>query len=77
MAYVELSTQRVTAENLDYAYRDLGEGDVPLVLLRHFPGSLAVDNVGVALSFSTGGFVAQEHHQQFAADVRAFLAEAV
>jgi pimeloyl-ACP methyl ester carboxylesterase len=48
MAYVEAPTQRSTAGNgIDYAYRDLGEGDVPLVLLQHFRGSL--DNWDPAL----------------------------
>ena len=36
------------AENgIEYAYRDLGEGDVPLVLLQHFRGNL--DNWDPAL----------------------------
>jgi pimeloyl-ACP methyl ester carboxylesterase len=35
------STQRVTAENgIEYACRDVGAGDVPLVLLQHFRGNL-------------------------------------
>ena len=39
---------RVVAENgIEYAYRDLGEGDVPLVLLQHFRGNL--DNWDPAL----------------------------
>jgi pimeloyl-ACP methyl ester carboxylesterase len=39
---------RVTAENgIDYAYRDVGESDVPLVLLQHFRGNL--DNWDPAL----------------------------
>jgi pimeloyl-ACP methyl ester carboxylesterase len=47
-SYAEVSTQRVTAENaIEYAYRDLGEGDVPLVLLQHFRGNL--DNWDPAL----------------------------
>jgi pimeloyl-ACP methyl ester carboxylesterase len=42
------STQRLTAGNgIEYAYRDLGEGDVPLVLLQHFRGNL--DNWDPAL----------------------------
>jgi pimeloyl-ACP methyl ester carboxylesterase len=42
------TTQRVTAENgVEYAYRDQGEGDVPLVLLQHFRGNL--DNWDPAL----------------------------
>ena len=44
----QASTQRVTAGNgIEYAYRDLGEGDVPLVLLQHFRGNL--DNWDPAL----------------------------
>src|SRR5438132_7059995 len=47
-AYTDASTQRVTAENgLEYAYRDVGDGDVPLVLLQHFRGNL--DNWDPAL----------------------------
>jgi pimeloyl-ACP methyl ester carboxylesterase len=46
--YTGVSTQRVTAENgIEYAYRDVGDGDVPLVLLQHFRGNL--DNWDPAL----------------------------
>ena len=46
--YLDASTRRVTAENtIDYAYRDLGEGGVPLVALQHFRGNL--DNWDPAL----------------------------
>ncbi|MFL5576110.1 MAG: alpha/beta fold hydrolase [Gemmatimonadaceae bacterium] len=46
--YTEASTQRVTAENgIEYAYRDVGDGDLPLVLLQHFRGNL--DNWDTAL----------------------------
>src|SRR6476620_9171343 len=46
--YTGVSTERVTAANgIEYAYRDLGEGDVPLVLLQHFRGNL--DNWDPAL----------------------------
>jgi pimeloyl-ACP methyl ester carboxylesterase len=46
--YADASNKRVTAENaIDYAYRDLGAGDVPLVLLQHFRGNL--DNWDPAL----------------------------
>jgi pimeloyl-ACP methyl ester carboxylesterase len=39
--YADASTQRVKAENeIEYAYRDLGQGDVPLILLQHFRGNL-------------------------------------
>jgi pimeloyl-ACP methyl ester carboxylesterase len=46
--YADASMQRVTADNaIEYAYRDLGQGDVPLVLLQHFRGNL--DNWDPAL----------------------------
>jgi pimeloyl-ACP methyl ester carboxylesterase len=39
--YAECSTQTVHAGNgVDYAYRELGDGPVPLVLLQHFRGNL-------------------------------------
>jgi pimeloyl-ACP methyl ester carboxylesterase len=45
---VGASTRRVTADNaIDYAYRDLGAGGVPLVLFQHFRGNL--DNWDSAL----------------------------
>jgi pimeloyl-ACP methyl ester carboxylesterase len=44
----DASIKRVTAQNgIEYAYRDLGAGDVPLVLLQHFRGNL--DNWDPAL----------------------------
>jgi pimeloyl-ACP methyl ester carboxylesterase len=46
--YADTSTRRVTADNaIEYAYRELGEGDVPLVSLQHFRGNL--DNWDPAL----------------------------
>jgi pimeloyl-ACP methyl ester carboxylesterase len=46
--YADASMQRVTAANgIEYAYRDLGESNVPLVLLQHFRGNL--DNWDPAL----------------------------
>ena len=46
--YADASIKRVAAENgIEYAYRDLGAGDVPLVLLQHFRGNL--DNWDPAL----------------------------
>jgi len=46
--YIDASTQRVAAKNgIEYAYREVGEGDVPLVLLQHFRGNL--DNWDPAL----------------------------
>ncbi|HEX6702465.1 MAG TPA: alpha/beta hydrolase [Gaiellaceae bacterium] len=48
MPYIDASTKRVTAENgIEYAYRDVGAGDLPLVLLQHFRGNL--DNWDPAL----------------------------
>jgi pimeloyl-ACP methyl ester carboxylesterase len=48
VTYADVSTQRVTAGNaIEYAYRDLGDGDVPLVLLQHFRDNL--DNWDPAL----------------------------
>jgi pimeloyl-ACP methyl ester carboxylesterase len=46
--YAGASTQRVTAGNgIEYAYRELGESGMPLVLLQHFRGNL--DNWDPAL----------------------------
>jgi pimeloyl-ACP methyl ester carboxylesterase len=48
VSYADASTQQVAAGNgIEYAYRDLGAGDVPLVLLQHFRGNL--DNWDPAL----------------------------
>ena len=39
--YDEAATQRVGADNgIDYADRDIGSGDVPVVALQHFRGNL-------------------------------------
>jgi pimeloyl-ACP methyl ester carboxylesterase len=47
-SYTDASTQSVAADDaIEYAYRDLGESDVPLVLLQHFRGNL--DNWDPAL----------------------------
>lgn len=48
VSYTDASTQRVAADiGIEYAYRDLGDTDVPLVLLQHFRGNL--DNWDPAL----------------------------
>ncbi len=48
MTYADASTRRITADTaIEYAYRELGEGQVPLVLLQHFRGNL--DNWDPAL----------------------------
>jgi hypothetical protein len=40
--YADAPIQRAAAGNaIEYAYRALGEGDVPLVLLQQFRGNLA------------------------------------
>jgi pimeloyl-ACP methyl ester carboxylesterase len=46
--YAEIPSPRVAAENaIEYAYRDQGQGEIPLVLLQHFRGNL--DNWDPAL----------------------------
>jgi pimeloyl-ACP methyl ester carboxylesterase len=46
--YADCPTQKVAANNdIVYAYRDVGAGDVPIVLLQHFRGNL--DNWDPAL----------------------------
>jgi pimeloyl-ACP methyl ester carboxylesterase len=46
--YSQASNRRVLAANgVEYAYRQLGQGDIPLVLLQHFRGNL--DNWDPAL----------------------------
>jgi pimeloyl-ACP methyl ester carboxylesterase len=48
MSYADTTSRRVAADNaIEYAYRDLGESEVPLVLLQHFRGNL--DNWDPAL----------------------------
>jgi pimeloyl-ACP methyl ester carboxylesterase len=48
VTYATAPTQRVAADNgIEYAYRDLGDSKVPLVLLQHFRGNL--DNWDPAL----------------------------
>src|SRR5438445_11209271 len=48
VAYAAAPTSRIAGSNgIEYAYRDVGESDVPLVLLQHFRGNL--DNWDPAL----------------------------
>jgi pimeloyl-ACP methyl ester carboxylesterase len=48
LTYADVPAQRVAADNaIEYAYRDLGLSEVPLVLLQHFRGNL--DNWDPAL----------------------------
>jgi len=52
--YAVAATRRVMAGNgIEYAYRDLGESDAPLVLLQHFRGNL--DNWDPALVDALAG----------------------
>jgi pimeloyl-ACP methyl ester carboxylesterase len=54
VAYVSSPNQVVTAANgIDYAYRDVGEGSPPVVLLQHFRGNL--DNWDPALIDALAG----------------------
>jgi hypothetical protein len=40
-SYSECPTDTVSAANgVDYVYREVGEGETPLVLLQHFRGNL-------------------------------------
>jgi pimeloyl-ACP methyl ester carboxylesterase len=50
--YADTSTERVAAGDVEYAYRDVGESEVPLVLLQHFRGNL--DNWDPALVDALG-----------------------
>ena len=46
--YADAAIQRIAAANgIEYAYRDVGEGEAPLLLLQHFRGNL--DNWDPAL----------------------------
>ena len=52
--YSETSTKMVTAANgIDYAFREMGDGELPLVLLQHFRGNL--DNWDPALVDALAG----------------------
>ena len=46
-SYVDTPTRTINAADVTYAYRDIGAGQVPLVLLQHFRGNL--DNWDPAL----------------------------
>ncbi len=88
-AYSSVPNKSVRAANgIDYAYRDQGEGAVPLVLLQHFRGNL--DNWDPALvdalsagrrvvtfdNVGVGGSTGTTPHtiEQMARDAIAFLA---
>jgi pimeloyl-ACP methyl ester carboxylesterase len=47
-SYTDTPNERITASNaIEYTYRDIGVGEVPLVLMQHFRGNL--DNWDTAL----------------------------
>ena len=87
-AYSSLPNRLVSAANgVDYAYRDAGEGAVPLVLLQHFRGNLdnwdpalidALASVRRVVAFDNagvGGSTGSTPHviEQMAHDAIAFL----
>lgn len=53
-SYSDLPNKVVSANGVDYAYRDTGEGELPLILLQHFRGNLdswdpgLIDKLGTA-----------------------------
>jgi pimeloyl-ACP methyl ester carboxylesterase len=52
--YIDVPTKRNRGKNrIEYAYRDVGKGDLPLVLLQHFRGNL--DNWDPALVDALAG----------------------
>jgi pimeloyl-ACP methyl ester carboxylesterase len=86
--YTELPNMRVTANNgVDYAYRAMGTGPVPLVLFQHFRGNLdawdpaLVDALGASRPVITfdnvgvGGSTGRTPHSvtQMAHDALSFL----
>jgi hypothetical protein len=55
MTYADASTRRITADTaIEYAYRELGEGEVPLVLLQHFRGVGALSHASASCVSSRG-----------------------
>jgi hypothetical protein len=51
MTYSQVPNRFVTAANgVEYAYREMGEGTVPLVLLMHF--SAAISTTGTPRSWT-------------------------
>ena len=76
-----------TADGFDYAYRDVGTGTVPLVLLQHFRGNLdnwdpalidALASHGRVVAFDNGGVggtngTTPNTVEQMAADRKAFI----
>ncbi len=88
-SYSSLPNKQVTARSgVDYAYRDAGEGELPLVLLQHFRGNLdswdpaLIDNLATArrvVAFDNagvGGSTGTTPHaiEQMAHDAIAFIA---
>jgi pimeloyl-ACP methyl ester carboxylesterase len=88
-SYAELPNKQVSAANgVDYAYRETGESDVPVLLLQHFRGNLdswdpaLVDALAVnrrVIAFDNAGVggstgVTPDTIEQMARDAIAFLA---
>ncbi len=88
-SYSSLPNKLVSAPNgVEYAYRDAGEGDVPLILLQHFRGNLdnwdpaLIDDLAMArrvVAFDNagvGGSSGTTPHviEQMARDAIAFIA---
>ena len=83
--YSSLPNKLVNAVNgIDYAYRDAGEGPVPLVLLQHFRANLdnwdpalvdALASTRRVVAFDNAGVVGTTPHviEQMAHDAIAFL----
>jgi len=87
--YSELPNKLVRAANgIDYAYRDAGDGGVPLVLLQHFRGNLdnwdpalidALASVRRVVTFDNAGVggstgITPDTIEQMARDALAFMA---
>ena len=87
-SYSALPNQHVSAPNgVDYAYREAGQGDLPLILLQHFRGNLdswdpaLVDNLAAArpvIAFDNAGVggstgVTPPTIEQMAHDAIAFI----
>jgi len=86
--YARSPTKMVSAANgIDFAYREVGEGDVPLVLLQHFRGNLdnwdpalidALAPAAPVVTFNNAGVgsstgTTPSHVAQMARDAIAFL----
>jgi hypothetical protein len=72
LSYGTAPNQVIRADNgIDYAYREIGTGTVPLVLLQHFRGNL--ENWDHRLVDALGAQRRVVDASQFVADVADFL----